>query len=103
MHDVVWVLLILCVLVMLFAGGGYWWSITHVHIDEYLEATIIGTTVVKTGSGWSSVGESRCLFLTENEERVTSKNLCEFIVGDDVVIYYHDDYEKSITLRDDKK
>ncbi len=103
MHDALWITLLLGIVVALFVGGGYWWSVTHVHTDEYLEATIIGMTVVTTGSGWSSSSESRCLFLTENEERVTSKNLCEFIVGDDVVIYYHDNYEKNITLRDDKK
>jgi len=98
MHDALWIILLLGIVVVLFVGGGYWWSVTHIHTDEYLEATIIGTTVVSTGSGWSASGESRCLFLTQNEERVTSSNLCEFIVGDKVVIYYHDGYEKNIML-----
>lgn len=99
MHDVLWILLLCSIVVVSMIGGGYLYDATHVHTNETIDATVVGIIVVKTGSGWSSVGESRCVFETDDGERIISDDLCTFIVGDDVVIHYHDDWEKEVTLK----
>lgn len=80
--------------IILMAGilGMYIQKEYHIHDEREVDATIIGLTTVKTGSGWSSASESRCIMETVEGERINSNGSCFFIVGDHVNLKIHDKY-----------